>query len=246
VLTAYQNATAALLQNPPAPNPLYSTANLTTSINTARGQLCGEAECVVSMGSLALTAGVQVYPFSAITFAGSSATTGVQGPLNVRTAWRAVASGQAWMRPRPFPWFALYELNEAVPIPGPPVAWAQYGQGVAGTIYVSPVPDAAYTLSLDTVCYPIPLVDDTTIEAIPYLWTDAVPFFAAFYALLGAQTVARDADADKMFQRYQQFVARARSAATPSVLSGLYDQQPSLVRQGQLGQQGSGQGAVTQ
>jgi len=240
VLTAYQNATAALLQNPPAPNPLYATANLTTYINTARGQLCGEAECVVYMGALALTPGVQTYSFSAITFSASSAVTGLQGPLNIRTAWRNVASGLAWMRPRPFPWFSLYELNQAVPIPGPPVIWAQYGQGATGTIFVSPVPDAAYTLVLDTVCYPIPLVDDTTVEAIPYMWTDAIPFFAAFYALLGAQTVARDADADKMFQRYQQFVQRARSASTPSVLSGIYDQQPSIVRQGQLGQQGGG------
>ena len=245
MLTAYQNATAALLQNPVAPTPLYPTASLTTWINSARGQLSGEADCIRSMGSLALVAGQQVYPFSSITYAGSSATTGIQGPLHVRTAWRAVAQGQAWMRPRAFEWFSLYELNHAVPVPGPPILWTQYGQGVAGTIYVSPVPDQAYTLALDTVCYPIPLVTDSTVEAIPYLWTDAVPFFAAFYALLSAQSTARDADADKMLQRYQQFVQRARNAATPAVLSGLYDQQPPLVRQGQLGgpgQQSGGQG----
>jgi hypothetical protein len=246
VLTAYQNATAALLQNPPAPTPLYSTANLTTWINTARGQLSGEADCIRAVGSLALTAGTRVYPFSAITYTGSSGTTGIEGPLHVRTAWRTAASGQLWMRPRPFEWYSLYELNLAVPTEGPPVMWAQYGQGVAGTIYVSPVPDQAYTMVLDMVCYPIPLVDDTTVEAIPYMWTDAVPFFAAFYALMSAQSTARDADADKMLQRYQLFVQRARNAATPAVLSGIYDQQPPLVRQGQLGNPGQQQGGPSQ
>ena len=44
MLTAYLNATAILLQNPVAPTSLYSTANLTTFINTARGQLAGESE----------------------------------------------------------------------------------------------------------------------------------------------------------------------------------------------------------
>lgn len=243
MLTSYLNATGLLLQNPVAPTPLYSTANLTTFINTARSQLAGETECIRVMGYLPLVAGVQIYPFSNIVT--GVLTMGVQGVLNVRNAWRSVASGQVWIRPRPFEWMSLYGLNNAVPEQGPPTEWAQYAQGVTGSIYVTPVPDTAYQLNLDMVCYPIPLVDDTTVEAIPYLWTDAVPFFAAFYALMSAQSTSRDADADKMFQRYQLFAQRARQASTPSVLSGMYPQQPPLVRQGQLGMQGAG-GAAAQ
>ena len=242
VLTAYQTATAQLLQNPSAPTSLYPTASLTSWINTARGQLAGEAECIRTIGTLSLTSGVQVYPFSSITFSGSSSTTGIQGPLNVRTIWRTSGSGKVWIRPRSFEWFSLYELNNAAPTEGPPTIWSQLGQGVNGTIYVSPVPDQSYTLTMDVPCYPIALVDDTTVEAIPYLWTDAVPFFAAYYALLAAQSTARQGDADKMMQRYMQFVQRARAAATPSVLSGQYPQTPPVNRQGQLGMAPAGGG----
>ena len=54
------------------------------------------------------------------------------------------------------------------------------------------------------------MYDSTTPEAIPYLWTDAVPFFAAYYALLSAQAGQRQGDADRMFARYQEFTNRAR------------------------------------
>ena len=235
MLTQYQNATAALLQNPSAPTPLYSTSSLTAWINTARGQLAGEAECVVAMGTLTLAAATIVYPFSSITFPTSSAVSGVQGPINVRQAWCSVASGQVWVRPRPWPWFSLYEWNNPVPQSGPPQVWSQYGQGALGSIYVSPPPDQAYTLPVDCVCLPIALVSDSTVEAIPALWQDAVPFFAAYMALLSAQSTARLDDAMKYFQLYSEFVARARNAATPSVLPGIYSQVPSPVRANQLG-----------
>jgi hypothetical protein len=69
-------------------------------------------------------------------------------------------------------------------------------------------------------------VNDTTAEAIPYLWTDAVPYFAAYLALLSSQTGARTADADKMMQRYTEFVERAKRAATGDVLPWQYQGQP--------------------
>jgi hypothetical protein len=85
------------------------------------------------------------------------------------------------------------------------------------------------------VCFPITLASDSDPEAIPYLWTDAVPYFAAYLALLSAQSQARQADAERMFSRYSEFLNRARRFATPSVLSGIYPQNPSPVMQNQLG-----------
>ena len=89
---------------------------------------------------------------------------------------------------------------------------------------------------------PIALVDDTTPEAIPYLWTDAVPFFAAYFALLSAQAGARQAEADRMFARYQEFTNRARRFATPSVLPFIYPQSGNPVQANQLGLQPAGGG----
>ena len=232
MLNQYILGTQQLLQNPIPTNALYPVSNLTSWVNTARGQLAGEGECIRFMASIPLVAGQQVYPFSSISLAGS---TGIQGILKIQTIWRDIGTGQVWLRPRPFPWFSLYELNNPNPVQGSPTLWTQYGQGASGSFYVSPVPDQAYTCNLDCVCYPISLASDADPEAIPYLWTDAVPFFAAWYALLAAQSAARQADADRMMARYKEFVARARQFTTPSIMPGIYSQSPDPVRAQVLG-----------
>ena len=233
-------------QRRPAPTTLYSPSNLTGWINTARGQLSGEGECIPNIGTLAVTAGQNVYPFTSIVLSGAQASA-IQGVIKINTAWVQTPSGLIWLRPRPFPWFSLYELNNPVYNQpsnyARPKVWSQYGQGVNGTIYLSPVPDINYTLSMDCICYPIPLVDDSTVEAIPYFWTDAVPYFGAYLALLSAQTGGREAYADRMFERYTEFVNRARRFATPNLLPGIYPQTPNITRQNQLGlNQGGGGG----
>lgn len=231
MLTQYLSQTSALLQNPPATPPLYSDTLLTGFINTARGQLAGESQSIRVLGSLTTATNDNSYDFSAITLSAA----GVQGVINVRTIWSVTSTGQTYLAPRAFEWFSLYNLN-ADPTPlGPPAEWSQYGQGASaqgsplpvdgGSLFISPTPDNAYNLSLDCVCYPVPLVDDTTSEALPYLWTDAVPYFAAYLALMSAQTGARDAMGQRMLERYQFFAQRAKMYAVPGVLPGLYPQQ---------------------
>ena len=217
MLTAYLNATANLLQNPAAPNPLYSTANLTTYINTARGQLAGEGQCIRLLGTFATVIGTRNTPIPTISFSDSE----IGGALAVRGLW---LNGSAWVQPETWEEYSLFDLtSDAV---GSPARWAQYGSGTIANVFVAPVPDAIYSVEADCVCYPIPLVDDSTAEAIPYLWTDAVPYYAAYLALLSAQTGARTADADKMFERYQEFVVRARVGTTPGVLPWQLPQVP--------------------
>lgn len=238
-LTAYLTATKNLLQNPSAPTSLYTTADLTTYINTARAQLAGESESIRFIASLPLTAAIQVYTFQQINLTGAA---GVQLVLNARNMWVVVGAGQLMVRQREFEWFSFYNLNTVTPTIGRPREWAQFGQGADGTIYLSPVPDTSYTLKLDTVCSPIPLVDDTTGEAIPPLWTDAVPYYAAYLALLSAQTGERMGYAMKMFDEYSKFVNRARRTATASVLPGNFAQSGNPVQANQLGTQPRGAG----
>ena len=234
MLTAYLNATRALLQQPPAGTPLYSDALLTTFVNSARGQVAGESEAIRFIGGLSITsaASPQAYPFSSITLGGVA---GVSGVINVRTIWYPSGTGQLWVAPETFEWFSIYELNVTpAATPGPPVVWAQFGQGASaqtsplpvggGSLYISPGPDQTYALKLDCVGYPIPLVDDTTAEAIPYLWTDSVPYFAAYLALLSAQTGMRTQQAEGMFKLYELFTQRARKAATSSFLPWQFEQ----------------------
>lgn len=142
------------------------------------------------------------------------------------------------MTPRAWPWFSLYFLNSVVPQTGAPTDWAVLGQGDTGTVYVYPPPDQAYTLNLEVIARPIDLVDDTTADAIPFPFTDSVPYFAAYLALLSAQAGTRQNDARRMFELYQEFKNRARSMSTPSVVPHSYAQAPDLTLAGKLGQTG--------
>ena len=236
MLTTYLLATRSLLQLPGSNSTsLYSDVDLTRFINTARGQVAGEGECIRVHGTIPTVVGQESYTFAAINV-GAPATTGVQGVINIQSMHYVVGNGQLWLTPRAWAWFSLYNRNNAAPQPGPPKEWAQFGQGAApsgvantqvngGSFNISPLPDDIYTLNCNTICYPQALVLDSDVEALPYYWTDAVPFFAAYFALMSAQTNARMADAAQMYKgHYNEFMSRARNQSNPSVNSWIYSQ----------------------
>ena len=247
MLNAYISQTQQLLQNPNAPKTLYSIPDIVGWVNIARGQLAGEAECIRRQGSLTLVASTRSYDFTAITV---SPATGIGGVINVRQILLAIGNatpqGYRWIRPRGYEWFTLYQLNNPVPALGTPKVWSQYAQGAApqtgfqasgGNLQFDPIPDTGYTIQADCVCYPAPLNGDTDPEAIPYLWTDAVPYFAAYLALLSAQSTARIADANRMKDLYELFVQRARQFANPSVVPYQSPQSGDPTRANKLGLQ---------
>jgi hypothetical protein len=250
----YLPQTRSLLQLPGSNSTsLYTDTDLTRFINIARGQVAGEGECIRLIGSISTIVGQQAYQFQAIN-TGVSSSNGIQGVINISTLSYQVGAGQLWMSPRAWPWFSLFNLNTAAPQSGPPTEWAQFGQGAApgagagqasvggGTFYVSPLPDNVYVLNCTSACYPIPLVDDTTPEALPYLWTDAVPFFAAYFALMSAQTNARMADAAQMYKgHYNEFMDRARKQSNPSVNNYLYRQAGDPAQGPKMGVKGGAQ-----
>lgn len=208
----------------------FNEPDLTTYVNIARGQLAGESECIRLYRTLDVSDASQEYAFASIDLTGI--TTSVLGVLNVRQASFTVATGAKPLHSRPWPWFQQYVLSQPVPTAGPPSTWSQLGQGASGTLYVN-ILDGAYTLNLDVVGYPVNLTDDSTPEAIPYTWTDAVPYYAAYLALFAVNPEK----ADRMFKEYERFVARARSNATPSVLPGNYPQSPDMMMANRLGMQ---------
>lgn len=93
-----------------------------------------------------------------------------------------------------------------------PAVFSQFGQGVAGSVYVYPIPNSPYQMEWDCCCLPAPLNTDTDPEALPYPWTDAVPFLACYYAFSGAQ---RFADADRMWKEFEKYTKRARQMSNP-------------------------------
>lgn len=245
-LNGYLQSTQRLLFD--AEQRIYNIGDLKAYVNEGRQQLAGESSAIKRLGTFTTTINsMGPYPFSAITL---SNNTGIAGILNVRQLLYTIGTGQLWMRPRSFPWFTLYHLNDAAPdaTRGVPEVWSQYGEGTFGTLYVAPQSDFTYTVNADCICYPVDLTDDTTAETLPLLWTQAIPYYAAYRALLSSPPDAQAAgermkQAEQYWQLYERFVTRARAFATPDIVPQVYPQQPDMVREGRLGMTGGGKAA---
>ena len=255
MLNSYLTRTKQLLQYPaPSAGNLYADADLTSWINQARGQLAAETECCRYLGTLTTNLNVRNYNFSAVSL---GVNTGLAGVLNARQMLYAVASGYQWIRPRPWAWYWLFKLNNPVPAQGAPQVWSQFSQGgsgggsitgigsgslTSGSFYLDPSPDLVYSLLIDCSCYPNALAADADVEAIPYIFTDAVPYFAGYLALMSAQATARLEQAQKLFDLYKMFVDRANQASAPNVNRHLYERQQSPTMINKLGVQKSAGG----
>jgi hypothetical protein len=239
MLVAYQQRTRLLLGDEKF-NWLRD-GDLINYINEARNQVAGESECLVDYSSLAVSAASQMYPFSQIVITAANVTAGFGQVLNVRTGSFSIGDvGHKLVYPRAWSWYQLYTLNQPVPAVGEPREFAQQGQGVSGTLWINLL-DTDYVLNLDTVCLPVPLVDDTTVEAIPLLWTIPVSFYAAWLAMMTRP--APDTKPDDMLQRYEQMMGRARAGATSQVLPHIQSQGPDLANANRYGiSQGRGGG----
>lgn len=238
-LTDYETAVYALLQSPSSPNPLVDTATVDTAINEARGQVAIEGKCIRDYSTLLITSAAQQYPFSAIVQ--SESVPGIAGTIEVEmVTYTTAGGGKARVNPREWPWFNNFVLSVATPVPAAPKYWAQFGQGADGTIWFNQ-PSGNFTTQLTTVCYPINLISDSDPEALPYAWTDAVQFYAAWLIFMSLQ---KEADAQRMYQEFERLMARARGGATPDVLSHQYVQAPDPTLPNKLGiSQSRGAGA---
>jgi hypothetical protein len=227
-LAAYETLTQALLQAPTSPIPLIPVAVLDSYINQARLQVAAQGRCIRALGTLTLNTTDRTYSFSLIT----GMPAGIAAIYHVRQLWFLVGSGYQLVTSRPFEWFGLYSLNNPTPVAGAPTMWTQHGQGETGNIIIDPLPDFAYVCNVDVLAVPVTLVSDTTPEAIPAIWTLAVPFYAAWLAFM---SWTRQADADLMMKHFQEQMAFARNAANPDLLPENWSQSQDLMLQNRLG-----------
>ncbi len=207
MLVFYRTRTLALMQAPSSPVPLIDTSTIDSYVNTARLQVAADGECIRFPATVTVSA--QSLAFSGIT---TNAANGVGSVLTVRSL---KIGNRLQITIRSWEWFAAYNLSMGRT--GTPLEVAQQGQGINGTLFFDPAPTAPSpaTIDLDTVCLPIVLLTDATVEAIPPLWTEAVPFYAAW---LGLMSLQRQAAANVMMERYKEQMRRARQLSTPSEL----------------------------
>ena len=100
-----------------------------------------------------------------------------------------------------------------------PAFFSQYGRGTQGNFYFYPPPSQTYPVEYDCLCLPIDLVDDTTPEALPSPWTDAVKWMAAALCYADIQNMNR---AREYFQLYDDYCHRYGAYAMPGRLMNSY------------------------
>lgn len=232
MLIKYQQLTRRLLND--ATFARVNDFDLRDYINIGRGQIAIQGDAIPGYGHLHVDETTQQYSFDQITFD----TPGVAGPLALETVDWKVGDGQRPMNAIDWARFNRYELGHVHPRRGHPRVWTQFGQGSAGTIFVNAL-DQPYDLIVKARVHPVDLVDDATPEALPYMWTDAVPWFAAFYWLAGPGQNPQLAQA--MLSGFQQFMQMARGGANPNTQGSQFVQAPDPLMAGRLGATG-GQG----
>jgi hypothetical protein len=170
-------------------------------------------------GANMLVIGQEVYTFASRT-AQAQLTAGVQaihGIFNITASWGA---SRPMLQRKDWTTFQAKYRSWAAGWLNNPVVWAQYGQGANGSVYLAPIPANAFNMEWDTYCVPIPLVTDGTAEAIPYPWTDPIPYYAAYLAAMNAQ---RAQDASNNFAQYELFMKRARAMSETPFIPDAYE-----------------------
>ena len=189
--------------------------NTTTITFTGGGGTLAAASPVINCVNT--VAAQEIYTFASVNPL-AQLTAGVASVLFVSSV--AVSWGALKPTLRQINWDDLQAWLRSYPIiSGQPAVFAQFGQGESGSIYLQPVPTQAASMEWNCVCTPIDLVDDTTVEAIPYPWTDAVPFFAAYLAFL---TARRPIEAKGMRDIYDDTMKRSRSQSESSFVEDFY------------------------
>lgn len=217
-LTSYLTQVSALLTD--SSNQYYSTTDLTSYINSARSQIAMEGQCVRILPSGNNTVAAQeVYTFATVNALLNSSTTGVQEVIMVNSI--AISWGTIKPTLRHLAWDEFQAQLRAIntQLQSWPQYWAQYAQGVSGSVYFWPIPVQVMSMDWDCICRPVDLADDTTIEAVPWPWTDAIQYYAAYLALL----YQKPQQAELMLKLYEKFMQRAQAMTNQTFVYDPYD-----------------------
>lgn len=240
--TGYTTATVEISAPDAIGNASYQQATATATIlagvitainvtNAGTGYVAQPTITIVGNGSGAsgnanltqfvkLTAGVEVYPFSQWNGIVISNFVGVKEIFAVQSM--AVSWGAMKPMVNNLDWsgFQAYLRSYNIGFQNYPTFFSQYGQGVNGSLYVWPVPSVDIQTDIDCYCDVVYLVDDTSVEAIPYPFTEAVQYYATYLAYLNAQ---RKDDAQFIMSEYKRVLNEARVVTTPPVVPSFYD-----------------------
>lgn len=135
-------------------------------------------------------------PAEIINYAALPEGTNTLDVLNINLYW-----GNTRIPLRYMPWTQFNaELRFWQNYIGRPIAYTTYGQG---QLYLAPVPDQTYTIDLDTVVLPDPLVASTDVDDINDPYTTPVAYYACYTAKFKEQSFG---EAEIFKQQYTKMV----------------------------------------
>lgn len=181
----------------------------------------GASASAVVDNTASTIAGREVYKFSDLNVL-AVRTPGVQqilGILGIASQWGAGNTYKPTLNHMIWSEFQAYTRVYANSQVNFPAIWSSYGQGASGSFYLFPVPSQQMAMDIDTYCVPIDIASDQDPEAIPYPWTEAVQYWAAYLAYNNSQ---RKGDADRMEVYYQKELRTVRAASEPPFVPSPY------------------------
>ena len=188
----------------------------TVTVTDSTGYNGGAVVTATVDNSASTVAGQEFVSYATLnTLAGySPGVSQVVGIGSVAVQWGAGSVYKPILRWRPWTWFQANCRVYSISAINFPAYWSDFGQGINGSFYMFPIPGQVLSMDIDAVCLPAPLTSDATPDAIPYPWSDAVPYFAAYQCYMNS---SRAPDAARMFNedsralgQYQLFMRRAR------------------------------------
>lgn len=148
-------------------------------------------------------------------------TNGVQNVIGVQSVavnWGSYGSNLYTANFADWPTFQAF-ARQYPNLSGNPWYWTRF-ENVNNAVYLRPIPSLAFPMQWTTTCSVVPLTTDSTPEAIPYSYTDAVPYFAAYLAMMSSQ---RQDDAKSMLAIYDMFVATGRLNFQTPIIESIYE-----------------------
>ena len=148
----------------------WTDNQLTLYVNQAREQLVRDTGCNRVLQTSATITNQETYTYASLPMGDNTLDI-----ININIYWgntRIPLNYMAWsnFNAQLRYWQSYYNR---------PIAYSVYG---TGTIYLGPVPDQVYTMELDTVVLPNPLVNLGDVETLSNSWISPVQYYAAHKA----------------------------------------------------------------
>ena len=193
------------------------TGYVSPVVTLSGGGGSGATASAVLTSFLATVVNQEIYNFSSVQALLPTGYQYIIGVQSVAVSWGSVKPVLRWSD---WSGFQAYYRSLNIQSTNWPAVWAQYAQGVAGSIYLYPIPSQVLQMEWDCYCLPADLTSDASTEVIPYPWTHAIPYYSCSLAMLssGNTDLANYFDA-----QYRMRVKEARVWSSPAMVPDFYE-----------------------